>query len=367
MRVLFPFIGDTVGGSHISSYQLICALRELDVEPIILLHQREGKHASWLANLGETWEVEELPILLSSRRVDINARRLIRGLKPASRLLQKLEIDLVHGNDSRVNRAWATWCRWANIPMIWHQRSEYKKSIQIRLALPLASGVISISDYVASTAPSLKSPHITIYNPITKEQRDKKSSAIRLREELNLTQESKIVGCFANAQSWKRPDTFVEVAHRCQQENPNLKFVWFGNDYDGSLKKAVEQKFPSNFIHSQFRQDVLSAMAGCDVVLAPSQGEPFGRTLIEAMTLGVPVVATDSGGHKEIIQNGQNGVLFPVGNSESCTSCILQIIQDEGLRLGLIENGMNSIKQFEPKCHAEKVLRFYQSLLEKSD
>lgn len=364
MRVLFPFVGDTLGGSHISSHQLICSLRELGVEPIILLHQKEGRLAPWLAKLGETWHLESLPILCLDSNSATNALRILRGLRKASKVLQQLDINLVHGNDTRINRVWSIWARWANIPMIWHQRSAWKKSNQKSLTLSTASGIISISKYVAATLPLTNSPHVTIYNPIARETRDLNTSAISLRNELGLEKENKIVGCFANAQSWKRPDTFVEVARICNREIPDLKFVWFGNDYDGSLSNAMEQasqlSSTFNITHCNFREDVLSAMAGCDVLVATSESEPFGRTLVEAMSLGVPVVASDAGGHKEIIQNEYNGLLFPVGDTDGCASAIMRVLQNQELRSRLIENSFITVEQFAPKKHSQQVLAFYK-------
>lgn len=368
MRVLFPFIGDTLGGSHISSYQLIYSLRELGVEPIILLHQKEGSLATWLAKLGEKWQLESLPVLSLNRRSDLNALKILRGLGKASKVLRKLEIDLVHGNDTRINRAWSIWSRWANIPMIWHQRSAWKNVNQKSWTLSTASGIISISKYVAATLPSTNSPHVTIYNPVAREIRDLKTSAIALRNELGLEKDSQIVGCFANAQSWKRPDTFVEVARICESQMPHLQCVWFGNDYDGSLKSAMKGSNCSNstlnVIHSNFRENVLSAMGGCDILLATSESEPFGRTLVEAMSLGVPVVASDAGGHKEIIQHKHNGLLFPVGDAHSCASNILRILEDHALRFYLTNNGIETSKKFTPKKHAQQILAFYQLILE---
>jgi len=368
LRILFPFVGNTVGGSHISSWQLICGLRELGIDPIILLHQEEGTHATWLANHGETWEVEHLPTIASNHRFDVKARRILDGFRRASKLLWDLNIDLVHGNDDCINRSWVLWCQWASVPMIWHQRSKWPNSRKIRWILPAASGVISISHYVSTTnAPRIKSPHVIIYNPIAQERRDRQECALTLKCELGLRKSSKIIGCFANAKHWKRPDTFVEAARYCQLSNPDLKFIWFGNDYDGSLNHAIISSNRSigrdNIIHKEFRQNVLSAMAGCDVVVAPSENEPFGRTLVEAMALGIPVIASNAGGHREIIQHEQNGLFFPVGDAQSCASAILRVLDNQLLRWYIVENGLQTAKQFSPIKHAKQVLAFYQSII----
>ncbi|MDI6758044.1 MAG: glycosyltransferase family 4 protein, partial [Endomicrobiia bacterium] len=65
-------------------------------------------------------------------------------------------------------------------------------------------------------------------------------------------------------------------------------------------------------IFTGFRGDVPELMNICDVVVNPSSDpEPFGRTVIEAMACGKAVVATDMGGHREIIEDGVDGLLAP--------------------------------------------------------
>lgn len=372
-RVLFPFAGDTVGGSHISSWQLICALRAFgEVEPIILLHKPNGIHASWLSDHGETYKMESLPLMISNWRfLRTNFKTVFGGSKKASEVVKRLGIDIIHANDGRMNRSWAVWAKQAGIPMVWHQRARWNsiKNIQTHWSFTAPSGIIYISEYVASSAPSLNLKHKTILNPIKVEERNPEKCAISLRSELGLEKEAVVIGCFANSRTWKRPDIFVKVAVQCQKSHPNMKFVWFGNDYDGSLKKAIQdaQKVNKgvNIIHAKFRQDVLTSMAGCDVLLATSEGEPFGRTLVEAMALGIPVVASNSGGHSETVRHKENGLLFPVEDYQNCKSCLVHLIEDAVLRSTLIENGKMTAKRFSPHNHALKVLEFYQQLLGK--
>ena len=57
-------------------------------------------------------------------------------------------------------------------------------------------------------------------------------------------------------------------------------------------------------------------IAGCDVLVAPAVAEGSGRALVEAMLIGTPVVATNDGGHCEIINHGETGYLVPADNPE---------------------------------------------------
>lgn len=368
LRVLFPFIGDTVGGSHISAWQLICALQELGVEPVILLHIGDGQHACWLHDQGAEWTVANLPVLRAGPRFDKNIWNALKGTFLSRKLLKDLRIDLVHGNDGRVNYAWSLWSRFSKVPMVWHQRTQWSNSIQMRLALPFTHGVISISKFVASMSPKIKKPHEIIYNPILAQQKhDRKQCGKSLRDELGLADDVRLIGCFGNARRLKRPDTVVNMAN-ILKDLIICKFhvLWFGNDRDGYLDKLL-RNYGSHLPVSTlpFRSDVSTAMAGCDIVVTASECDAFGRTLLEAMAVGTPVVATDFGGHKEIIEHEYNGLFFPVGDAHACADSIARLLSDENLQERLASSGRKTVKNFMPINHAMQIIDFYAKILQK--
>ncbi|MBK9096625.1 MAG: HAD-IIB family hydrolase [bacterium] len=85
--------------------------------------------------------------------------------------------------------------------------------------------------------------------------------------------------------------------------------------------------------------------------------EPFGLTLIEAASCGVPVVATDDGGPRDIIKNCQNGLLVDVSETKNISDAINKIIDDQNLWNKFSENGMRNVrKQYTWKAHVEKYI-----------
>ncbi|MGQ3684445.1 MAG: glycosyltransferase family 4 protein [Candidatus Loosdrechtia sp.] len=364
LRVCFPFVGDTVGGSHLSSWQLICALQEMSVETMILVHQK-GKYLQWLEDQGGKCEIVELPYICPGLRSIYNWFRILSSTWSVRKLLRKLDIDLIHCNDSRMNATWAIWAKAANIPMVWHQRSTWSIGRQARVSLRFASGVISISQFIAKAVPHLSIPHRMIYNPVVMEQRDKADCAWQIREELGLSKDVQLIGCFGNSQAWKRPDTVVQAATILNKEFTNkIKILWCGDDRDGLLDRMLllaGQSCP--VLRIPFRSDVLTAMAGCNIVVAASEREPFGRSIVEAMSVGVPVVASNAGGHCEIIEHEKNGLLFPVGDEKACASAIIRLLKDEKLRQDFVKAGRETARRFDPMRHAREILDFYNQLL----
>src|SRR5688572_23311361 len=111
IRVLFPFVGDTFGGSHISALQLIDALDRDRVQPGILLH-RDGELAQRLRDSGRDFVLWQEGGILAPRysrdRQDVGPLGYVgRALPAMRRYLRKEAIDIVHTNDGRMHVTWA--------------------------------------------------------------------------------------------------------------------------------------------------------------------------------------------------------------------------------------------------------------------
>ena len=105
-------------------------------------------------------------------------------------------------------------------------------------------------------------------------------------------------------------------------------------------------------------------MAACDILIAPSTGDAFGRTLIEAMALHVPVVASDTGGHKEIITHGVNGLLANANDVKGYGKCVDLLIKDQVLREQLVNRGIETVRgRYTPAIHVLEVTNIYKRLI----
>lgn len=87
------------------------------------------------------------------------------------------------------------------------------------------------------------------------------------------------------------------------------------------------------------------ALAEMDVLVLPSEAEGFGLVLIEAMAAGVPVVATDVPGIRDVVQNGVNGLLVPVRDPAALAKALRRLEEDSRLRKSLIEGGKLSVQE----------------------
>ena len=87
------------------------------------------------------------------------------------------------------------------------------------------------------------------------------------------------------------------------------------------------------------RDDIPEVQRALDVLVNASVAEPFGRSVLEALASGTPVVATDSGGIPEFVEDGATGVLVPPGDDAALARALDRVLGDDGLRSRLAEAG----------------------------
>ncbi len=103
------------------------------------------------------------------------------------------------------------------------------------------------------------------------------------------------------------------------------------------------------------------------VFVNPAFKENFGLTLIEAAASGLPIVATDDGGPRDILQNCQNGILVDVSNPKEITGAIKKILIDPELWKTYSHSGITRVREhYTWKAHTKKYLAQLQPLLEKT-
>lgn len=111
------------------------------------------------------------------------------------------------------------------------------------------------------------------------------------------------------------------------------------------------------------RDDVPEVLAAADVAVAPTWKEAFGRAIVEAMAMGLPVVATNVGGPREIVTEGVDGLLVPPKDLDAWVAALERLAADAELRARLGQAGRDRARQFDVKSHVDRVLAAYAEAL----
>ena len=106
-------------------------------------------------------------------------------------------------------------------------------------------------------------------------------------------------------------------------------------------------------------------LVGADLFLLPSETESFGLAALEALSCEVPVIATAVGGLPEVVRDGENGYLLPVGDIESMAAAAIGLLEDEKKRRRFGEAGRRwALERFEESAVVSRYRRIYRQVLD---
>jgi glycosyltransferase involved in cell wall biosynthesis len=110
------------------------------------------------------------------------------------------------------------------------------------------------------------------------------------------------------------------------------------------------------------RSDVADVLAATDILLMPFWREGFGRVAVEAMAMGVPVVASEVGGPAEIVRADVDGILLPPRAPEVWSRALEQLVPDTALRQRMGRSGRLRAPEFNVDAHIAQILNLYREL-----
>ncbi|HID64019.1 MAG TPA: glycosyltransferase family 1 protein [Anaerolineae bacterium] len=170
------------------------------------------------------------------------------------------------------------------------------------------------------------------------EPADLKVDIGRRQQELGLEPDRPVVGTVSRFNPQKDPVTLLRSFALVSQVATEVQFVWCGN---GELKPQIESLAWNLGIHEHivftgYREDVLELMALFDIFVVSSLFEGLPYTLLEAMSVGKPVVATDVVGSRDAVVHGKTGLLVPPQDPSALAEAVLRLIRspDEARRMG---------------------------------
>ena len=232
-----------------------------------------------------------------------------------------------------------------------------------KLKYKLTDKVIAISQNVKQTLNSagIKCEEV-IYSCIFPKELNYEK-VLKLKNKLQLGNR-KIIGAFSALVPHKDPFTLVKTAKELKKIRNDFVFLHFG---EGELKEKVKEmikklKLEDVYYLMEFWEDVEDFFLIFDVFIITSSGEALGSSILDAFYYKVPVVASSTGGIKEVVEN--KGFLCPVGDYKCFAHAINILLENKELQKELTQK---AYKFVEEKCsltiHTEKYLKIYQEIL----
>lgn len=177
-----------------------------------------------------------------------------------------------------------------------------------------------------------------------------------------------IILTLARFEHQKNMSLALEIAALAQRDHPAWSFVWAGDGPErAGLERQSQERSLTNIRFLGFTSRTTDLIRSADVVLSTSLWEGLPYALIEACSLGVPIVASAVVGNDEVVIPNRNGFLFPLENPDAAVSMIQEILVDPGLRARL-SRGAEAVyrENFTLDSSVSRTASLYRAVAQKS-
>jgi glycosyltransferase involved in cell wall biosynthesis len=280
--------------------------------------------------------------------------------------LGELDPDVVHVNCLPHLRGAAA-ARSLGLPVVWHIREilppgQRRRWFASRLRAA-STRIVAVSEAVARwlREEGLGELVEVIHNGADPPTDSVDRDAVRGR--FDLPQEAVVVGLFSQLVAHKGSLDFLSAAHMAAARDPRLHFLIAGSgrpDFVEQLRGEIASGPAAERIRLIPPQDkIWPLLAAVDVVaLTTLWPDPLPRVVMEAMAVGIPVVAYDGGGVPEMVAADETGMVLPSGDVDGLGAAMLELARDEGLRRRLGDAGSRRARRlFNVDEHVDRMER----------
>lgn len=182
-----------------------------------------------------------------------------------------------------------------------------------------------------------------------------------LKKQFSIPEKAPIVGMVANFHEYKRHVDLINALSMIHKERPDTHLVFIGGGRGQSrLQKSVSMHDKKDFVHfAGIMSNPIPAIKEFAIGVLCSSTEGFSNVLIEYMGCGKAVIASAVGGNLEILEDGRNGFLFPVGDTKTLAKRIVMLLNDNSLRKKVSKAAKKNVFRI---YDINKVIQQYQLL-----
>ncbi len=235
-----------------------------------------------------------------------------------------------------------------------------------RLTIRLDDHDLAVSDDVRASMPArLRSRvEVLVHGVDLDAVRAMAADRPAVRAELGVGDADVVIGIVANFRREKAYEVFLEAAAAACAEEPSLRFVSVGQ---GPLEDAVRAELARYRLGERirllgYREDAVRVMSGFDVFTLTSTHEGLPVSLMDALALGLPVVATAVGGVPQAVTDGEEAVLVPAGRPELLAAAYVALARDPDRRSRMGAAAAARSARFDVATAAARLTAIYRDL-----
>lgn len=248
------------------------------------------------------------------------------------------------------------------------ESSRRKRDVYHRWVYGRLSAVLTISErmrrlVIDNVAVDPRKVRCLYYGIDTEEIDSGADPKVDIREKWNISVSAFVIGMVGRIEKLKGQETVLRACSKLVGEIPELTIVFVGDETVGMtgevdrLNRLAGELSPDlRVIFTGYRYPPGAIVPAFDLSVLASRKETFGRVVIEAQALGVPVIGTDAGGVPEIISDGENGLLFPPDDHDALAEAIQKLYRNPELRAKMGKAGRRNVEiRFSICNHMERL------------
>ena len=320
---------------------------------------------------------------VSTEKIEKNGAVDLKAVIDLLAIVKHNHIDIVHAHNGRtalIARLAKCFCPTLKVVFTQHfiapssaQRLGVSKIISNAVHSFIAAGldhIICISAAVEDAIDLRRDPYSAcsmsvIWNGIETSHLNvpSKDDIQNLRDDLDIPPKTKVILSASRLEPEKSVDLIIRAFAMICRDNPNVILVvaGIGSELSALRNLVTKLEITSHVRFVGFRTDVSSLMVMADAFILASEAEPFGLSILESMALETPVIAANSGGPKEIVDDAVTGFLFVPGDAINLQSTIRRCLTRESA-VNLTEHAKQVVNnKFSALRMASETLSIYAS------
>jgi glycosyltransferase involved in cell wall biosynthesis len=380
-RILYVHNSADLYGASRSLLRLLQGSDRARVEPMVILPE-DGPLKRGIEDLGVKVLIDPSLAIISrySSWLTVMFYRFPVSMWRLVGLIRKQKIDLVHTNTGVILSSGLA-AKFAGAPHVWHMRESFREgrpwlweiySAYIRM---VSDKIVAVSNATAAQF-SDRSKVVVIHNGFSLDEFAVGSNVrSEFRQQFNIAEKDLVTGCVGRIK-WGRKgqEHLIQAAHLLKGRGVISKFVVVGSPFPGNeihlerLKQlARDLNVEGQIIFTGELTDAKPGYASMDIFVLPSAyPEPFGGVVMEAMSMGLPVIATNFGGSLDQVVEGVTGFLVPPADPPALAAQIERLARDPELRRKMGAAGRERIvENFSLSDMVKKINNVYASVLSK--
>lgn len=346
INILYLIVSFRSGGTQRQLVELLKNLNKERYEPIVACFEKQGNFLKDIQKM-------DIPIVEIKHSGKLFKPQVIKVIFCLSRLLKKEKISILHAFLSHPYVLGTLAAKIVGTPIvimsernvdIYPKRRHWLAGhITQMLVNKIIVNAEAIKKYLMGQHGTKDEKFSVIYNGVNLDRFNLQIDMAEKRKRLGLLSEFPTIGILASLSEKKDHHTFLKAVGLMVKKIPSMQALIIG---EGPLREKLQNmarqlgvgknvKFLGN------REDIPGILALLDILVLSSVREGFPNAILEAMAAGKPVVATDVGGCRELVQHGKTGYLVPPKRPDLLLDAIEKMLVDKEKAIEMGAMGRN--------------------------